>query len=63
MICFFFKKFVQLYDRDNLREKDEDEITEFFKKNKKLCVQLLIGLYKKYKTHYIELDTEYLNNI
>lgn len=57
------KKFVRLYDKDNLREKDEDEIAKFLKTNKKLCVQLLLGLYKKYNDYYISLNTEYLDAI
>lgn len=50
------KKFIKLYDKQDLRDKDETDIAEFLNENMKLCVNLLFGLEKRYK-NYISIET------
>ena len=56
---YFFrdiKKFVTLYDKENLREKDEDDIVNFFDRNRKLVVDIMMGI-RKHLDQFLTIET------
>jgi len=50
------KNFVTLYDKENLREKDEDDIVNFFDRNRKLIVDIMMGI-QKHLNQFLMIET------